>query len=131
MQRAKGTYTLLLITALIGAGILLHGQNNQSRTFHVSGQQLPGSLTSPTPIEGIALTTSVAVDSIVISNTDSVAHTVTIEDCQGTPFILYNAYSIPATTTWFTGPMAGTRFTGCIKWSASDTHVMGTIVGGR
>jgi hypothetical protein len=99
--------------------------------FHVSGQQLPATLTSPTPIEGRALTTRVSVDFMVIANTGSSVRHVTVEDCTATtPFILYNAYPIPALTAWLT-PLGNTSFGGCFKWSADSTDVMGTVTGTR
>lgn len=102
------------------------------KDFHVSGVQIPGSLTNPAAIEGGTLNTGVFVTQLIIANTDlSNGHTVTVQDCTPTtPFILLNGYTIAAGSTWFL-PLGGTRFTGCFKWSASDTTVMGTVVGTR
>jgi hypothetical protein len=109
-----------------------------SRQYHVSGVGLPSTLGSPTPIEGTALTSANhfngTVDLLVIANQDTATHIVTVEDCSGTPFILFNGATIAASgtagSTWF-AYMPGTRFNGCVKWSSDSTLVMGTIVGTR
>jgi hypothetical protein len=100
--------------------------------FHVTGQQIPATLTSPATLEGATTSTNVNVDFIVIANTDgSASHTVTVEDCSSpNPFILFNAYPVAAGTMWPV-PMGNSRFVGCLKWSASSTSLMGTIVGSR
>jgi hypothetical protein len=97
--------------------------------FTVSGQGLPSTAASPTSDQGKALTTSIKITTIVISNTSNSAQTVTVNDCQGTPFYLYKAYPIQPLTTWIFS--AAVPFAGCLQWSASSTSVMGTIVGAQ
>jgi hypothetical protein len=101
-----------------------------TRSWHVSGAALPLSVTSPTPIEGTALTQSVGVTMLVISNGTASTQTVTVEDCASPPFILFNGYAIAANNTW-TVPMFDTRFQGCFRWFASSTTVQGTATGTR
>lgn len=96
--------------------------------WQVSGAAVPSSLTFLVARQGRTLNTSASLDFLVISNTDTAAHTVTVQDGQGSPFILLNAYTIPASTTWFM-PLGSTVFVSGIKWSASSTMVMGTAVG--
>ena len=100
--------------------------------FTVSGMSLPASLASPVCDQGAAcgtsngaLTRSVMVLSLVISNTDSSSHTVTVEDCQSTPFQFLPAVTVAANSTL---PYSGQfRFAGCLQWSASSTKVQGSI----
>ena len=131
-----GVITLLLGSIIyIGGAFTLtppaHAQTGANRQFHVTGQSITGTLASPATVEGGTLATSVNIDFIVIANKDSSAHTITIQDCTPTtPFVLFNAYSIPATTTW-TIPLGNSRFVGCLQWTASSTNVWGTIVGTR
>jgi hypothetical protein len=99
--------------------------------FTVSGQGLPPSVASPTSDQGKALTSSLKVSLLVIVNTGSVSQTVTVNDCQGTPFYLFKATPIPALTTWTVSTPAGMPFAGCLKWAASSTTVMGTITGAQ
>ncbi len=108
----------------------LHAQSTTLHAFHVSGAAIPTSVTVPVAAEGGSLTAPVLVDFLVIANTDSVSHTILVEDGQGTPFVFFNAYPIPASTTW-TIPMGGTRFPGGFKWQSSSTTVMGTVTGRR
>ena len=132
----NGVFICLLLLA--GGYFLLpvHAQNNPIRPFHVSGQYIPNSLTAPTPVEGGgALTASITVDLLVISNVDSATHTILIEDGQGTPFVLFPTLTVPATgssnSTWII-PMFGTRFQNGIKWQADASNkLMGAIVGHR
>lgn len=107
------------------------------REFHVSGQNLPTSIGSPTAVEGGALdaatigaTSGIVIDMLIIANTSSSSQTVHIEDCGSTAFLFFNDYPIAAKTTW-TIPIPNTRFTGCFKWSASATTVQGTVTGKR
>ena len=139
MKRVDQFFVLAvaLLGIMAGLGALdidvrhVYAQTGANRQFHVTLNSIPGSLTSPATIEGGPTNTAVNVDWIVIVNTDSSAHTVTIEDCTPTtPFLLYGAYSIAANTTWST-PYGNTRFNGCLKWSASSTLVQGSIVGTR
>jgi hypothetical protein len=126
-----GMVAKILLLCLVLAWISLHGQvATTNQAIQVPGTPIPGSLTSPTPAQGGALTQTVLVHQITIANTSSSAQTFTIEDCQGTPFLLANGVSIPALTT-FLYPLAGTRFVGCFKWSASATSVQGSMVGSR
>lgn len=103
--------------------------------FTVSGQGIPASPASPTSDQGKSLASSVVAQLIVIANTSNTPQTITILDCQGTPFYLFKAYPIPALTTWVVnlsaGPNGGLRFGGCLQWSASATSVMGTIAGSQ
>ena len=106
-------------------------QSPDRRTqFHVTSSGLPASLTVPSTIEGRSLNNrNVNVEFVVIANTDPAnVQTVTIQDCQMTPFKLASAYPIQPLQTWFI-PLGGATFVGCIKWSASSTNVMGSIVG--
>ena len=124
-MRYLAALSALVLGVLLIAG--LRGQSNRP-TFHVSGQALPAVLASPTSIEGKVLNVSSTISILVIANTDTTSHTVTIQDGQTTAFKLFNAYTIEAGATWVV-PLNGTRFEGGLNWSASDTKVMGTIVG--
>ncbi len=128
-----------LVGALVGLWLVepwlssrLEAQGPRSpRQFHVSGLPIPSSAASPAALEGGTLNTDVNVDFLVISNTDSSSHTVTIVDCTAvTPFTLFNASPIAALTVWPV-PLGGMRFKGCFKWSASSTTVMGGVTGTR
>ena len=122
---------LILALLLLLFAHPLRAQTGSNRQFHVTLNALPSSLTAPTPIEGGALTTSVNVDFIVLTNPDASAHTVTVEDCTATtPFTPLNAVSLPANTTWGL-PFGNTRFVGCFKWSSSSALVQGSVVGTR
>lgn len=96
----------------------------------VSGVGLPAVLASPTSDQGVALTRSMTVTSMTLANNTSSAQTITIQDCQTTPFQLFdgtNGSSIAAGDKWFiSGPI---RFSGCFKWAASSTSVQGTLTG--
>ena len=129
--------TLVVLTCW-GFGIAFNIQpvladvtSGSSRTFHVLGVALPASLAAPAALEGINLaTTSVNVTHLVLVNTDSSDHTVTVSDCQSTPFVLFNGETIAAKTMWPV-PMGNVRFGGCFKWTASSTTVMGAVTGER
>lgn len=116
----------LLKVALVA--LLAVGLCSAANDFHVSGAGLPASLTVPTSDEGKVLSTSVNVTTVVIVNTDASPHTVTIQDCQTTPFKLSNGYTITPGTTW-TFNLNGIRFQGCFKWTANSTTVQGAVVG--
>jgi hypothetical protein len=125
---------MLKVISILILGSLIASSLSGIVGWTVAGTALPPTLTIPTPDQGASfpnLNRSVTTNNIVISNTDSSVHTVTIQDCQATPFKLLNATTIPAVGTAgnpliMSGPI---RFTGCIKWSASSTTVMGTMVG--
>lgn len=137
----KANLTIALVTLALGLGIILvhpseqaHAQNG-SRSVHVTGQPMTTSLASPTVLEGGTTNTNIDLTTLVIVNTDTVSHTVTVEDCTPTtPFVFLPAVTIPAAgsanSSWVI-PMYQTRFTGCLKWSASSTLVFGAAVGSR
>jgi hypothetical protein len=117
----------LLLVVLISLGLSIP---SFAGTFTVSGQGIPSSAASPTSDQGKALTTSLQLTTLVIANTSASSQTVTVNDCQGTPFYLFKAAPIPAGTTWIVNATA-IPFAGCLQWSASSTAVMGTIVGAQ
>jgi len=117
-------YLLALISISLALSLPAWAAN-----FTVSGQALPPTATSPTSDQGKALTSSLATTTIVIANTGNSSQTVTVNDCQTTPFYLFKSYPIPALTTWTV--TASVPFGGCLQWSASATSVMGTIVGAQ
>jgi len=141
MSFQKGSFTIGLLTLLIGGAILLLNRplsvqaQQQKGAFHVTGQALTTSLASPAVLEGGTTNTNVDLTTLVLVNTDTASHTVTVEDCTPTtPFVFLPAVTIPgvgsANSTWVI-PMYSTRFTGCLKWSASSTLISGSIVGVR
>jgi hypothetical protein len=142
MQRTLAANSVggLLVTIGISIAISLMLPNataqppQQKGAFHVTGQALPATLTTPAVLEGGTTNTNVNLSTLVLVNTDTAAHTVTIEDCQATPFVFFPAVTIPAVgsanSSWVI-PMYGTRFTGCFKWSASSALVFGSVVGTR
>ena len=137
MKRNLTPFLIVLFAVLACALLLEYGRTSAraattgNRPVHVSGQPLPGTLGYATILEGGQTDAALNIDFIVLANTGSSDYTVTVEDCTSkTPFILFNAYTIAATTTW-TVPLGGTRFTGCMKWAASNAAVMGTLVGTR
>jgi hypothetical protein len=118
-------YALALLTLLIAAPAF-------AVDFTVSGQGIPTSAASPNSDQGKSLSAgSTLATLIVIANTSNSTQTVTINDCQTTPFYLFKAYPIPALTTWILNLGQGLRFVGCLQWSASATSVMGTISGAQ
>ncbi len=119
--------TLKLLIALVFA-LLLPAQILNGRGCHVLGLALTGSLVIPACDEGGSMNSSANVTQVTISNTDSSSHTVTIQDCQTSPFYLANAMTVPAATdlVWAFGSNS-LRFGGCFKWSASSTTVLGSV----
>ena len=107
-----------------------------NRPVHVTTTALQSSLTIPSVIEGGTANTTVYVTMIVIANTDTSSHTISITDCTtGTAFSLFTNAPIAASTTWILplagGSGGGIRFDSCFKWSANSTTVMGSMVGTR
>lgn len=98
------------------------------RNFQVTGQTLPPTLTSPTKVQGGTTNTDTDVMLLILANTGSTDRTVTVTDCSSSVFYLFNAYTLPAKAMWAL-PLYNTRFKGCLKWSATSTEIMGTIVG--
>lgn len=96
----------------------------------VSGIGLPASLASPTSDQGKVLNVSMTVTNMTLANNTSSTQTITIQDCQGTPFKLFdgvNGSTMAAGDKWFVpGPI---RFSGCFKWMATSTSVQGTLSG--
>jgi hypothetical protein len=127
--RAK-LLTIASVLAVLAGMMFLTGQASTKGTFQVSGAAIPTSATVPTAAQGGALNTSVLIDALVIANTDTSSHTILVEDCQATPFLLLNNYPIAASTTW-TMDLHGIRFQGCFKWQSNSTTVMGTVTGTR
>lgn len=121
------TVVLTLLALLDGRVTLTHAATS-GRNFQVTGQTLPPTLTSPSKVQGGTTNTDTDVTYLIIANTGSSDRTVTVADCSVSAFYLFNAYTIPAKAMWGL-PLANTRFKGCLKWSASSTEVMGTIVG--
>lgn len=124
----------LLVVALFAAVALapfaiVNAQPSPGKVFHVSGQGMPASLTSPTSDENRPTNRSLLLDTLVIANNSGAQQTVTLQDCQTTPFKFFNGAPIPAGTTWVLSFVNGIRFQGCLQWSASSTSVMGTLVG--
>ena len=115
---------------MFGGSSIVSGQTRGVRQFHVSGQQVPAVAASPATLEGGTLNTSVNVDFLVIANSDTSSHTITVVDCASTPFLLFTAAPVAAQTTW-TIPLGNMRFTSCFQWSASSTTVYGSVVGTR
>ncbi|GAC1700194.1 MAG: hypothetical protein NVS9B4_01150 [Candidatus Acidiferrum sp.] len=114
------------IQSALGANLI----NISPLLFHVLQQSLPTPVTtpvSPTSYEGNVLSYSVLVNSLVIQNIDTVSHTVTVQDCATTPFRLFNAYTIAASTTW-TIPL-NMSFIACFKWASDSALVYGSATG--
>lgn len=99
------------------------------RDFHVTGQSIPAALGNPTVLEGGTTNTTVNLSSLVVSNKDTAIHNVTVQDCGSPPFILFNAYPIAASTSWF-APLGGVRFTGCLKWLATGLSGTDLVIDG-
>src|SRR6266849_1923423 len=96
-----GSSIAVLMIALAVVLSPLASQPRSPRQFHVTGQAIPTSAASPAALEGGTLNTDVNVDFLVISNTDSSSHTVTVVDCTAvTPFSLFTASPIAALTVW-------------------------------
>src|SRR5262252_1601118 len=102
---------IIIILSLRPSLLVLDTVSAQSnRTFHVTGTPLPATLTSPAVFEGGTTNANVDLNLLTIANTDTAnQHTVTIEDCQATPFILFNTYPLAAGQTWII-PLNCTRF---------------------
>lgn len=96
----------------------------------VSGVGLPSMLASPTSDQGRVLSTTVTINSLTLANNTASTQTVNIQDCQSTPFKLFdgsNGSTMAAGDKWFVnGPI---KFQGCFKWTASSTSVQGTLTG--
>lgn len=120
--------SLFVLSLWAGLGLAQTAETH----FTVSGVGLPSTLTIPTSDQGQTLNRSLTVMVLVISNTSGSQQTVSVQDCGSTPFQLFASAPIAAAgssgATWVI-PLSGTRFSGCIKWSASSTSVMGAIVG--
>jgi hypothetical protein len=97
------------------------------RPIHVTGQAITGSLAYPACLEGGTTQRDMDVGMIIIANTDASAHTITIEDGQGSPFIFFSAYPIAAKTTWIIS-LGGTRFRGGLRWTSDSTTVQGSVI---
>lgn len=98
--------------------------------WHTVGTSVPTSLGFPVTREGKpgTLNKDCYLDSMTIANTDTVAHTITVQDNQGTPVPIFNAYTIAAGTTW-AQPFPGILMAGGIKWQSNSTTVKGWLTG--
>jgi hypothetical protein len=100
------------------------------RPMHVTMQTIPTSLGFATVLEGGTTNTDVDIIVLVVSNTDTVSHNLTIQDMQSpTPFALFSASPIAAKTTWVI-PLNQTRFRNGMKWSVdASALVNGSMYG--
>ena len=123
----------ITLTIVLGAmmALPLHSQSPSpapSRAFHVYGQTLSSTPGYLTVLESGVLTnsthTSLNLDTLVFSNTDSVSHTITVVDCQTAPATI--AIAIPATTLWSIS-MGDTRMVGCAKFSVDSGGTAATV----
>jgi hypothetical protein len=137
----KGDLTIGLLTLLVGFGIAFFSshpaiaQGTQKGLVHVSGVAVPTSYASPTLLEGGTATGNLDIIEVVFANNSNTPQNVSIEDCTvPTPAILFSNVSIPANgsanSVW-TIALGNVRFTGCLKWQASSTSVIGWMVGTR
>ncbi len=132
MERILGRINWGLVFIILVLAIPVMHSQTQGKQWHVAGIALPLTTpAAPSTIEGGSLAAvSVVVDSVVLTNTDSVAHTATIVDCQSSAFYVLKDASIAANSSWML-PLSGIRMQGCFKWSANSTTVMGAAVGMR
>jgi len=130
----SGTITAVTaITNALPAGTNLIGYtrpgNACSTTNYESGMaMLPATATSLTA-------TATCVSYILINNTDSVAHPITITDqstaCNSGVCSALSTFSLPAYSQLML-PMYGVKFTGGIKWNTDAANkVVGDIIGNQ
>lgn len=133
MRQTSKIYSIALALGIaygFCAQVMAQSSNTGAHQFHASGQSIPATLTAPVCLEGCKLaTSSVTVDYLVVANTDTASHTVTVQDCGVPAFILLNAYPIAAQTTWSV-PMGGSRMQGCLKWSATGLSFTDLVIDG-
>lgn len=139
----RGLLICLGVTFLIGAGIFLLAGDPApvqaqpgiiGSAVYVSGGYIPTSLTYLSSNFG-SLNFNVNGVLMVISNQDTAAHIITVEDAAATPFVMFPALTIPAVgsanSTWVI-PLGNTRFIGGLKWSTDTANkVMGSFTGSR
>lgn len=114
----------LTLTLALAASLLA-----QTKPVHVTSQAIPATATAPPVLEGGTLNATTLVSFLSIANPDSAAYTITVADCSAPPFVLFNAYSVSAASTW-TVPLGGTRFAGCFHWSASQLSATDLVIDG-
>ena len=109
-------------------GYVAH-QNGCGTTVYESGlTYLPNSSTAVT-------STATCVSFIILNNTDSSTHTVTVVDqgtgCNSGPCAILSSFIIPINSQLLL-PMYGVKMTGGIKWQADATNkVAGDVIGNQ
>lgn len=117
--------SLLVVGAYLAAPLIVLADT----VWHISGRPLPTSLAIPTSDEGVPMDRSRLVSSITLVNGSGSTQTVTVQDCQVTPFVLFNAAPMAAGQTWIISYSESVRFQGCFKWAASSASVQGQASG--
>jgi hypothetical protein len=132
MKRAAVFTTIFFVSVLFFAWWASAQSTEPSRIVHVYGQPLSSTLgylntlEAPKPSGPANTSSSMTVGSIWISNTDSVTHNVTIEDCQATPALLLSAIPITAGTIW-TINGGDQRMQGCMKFQVDSGGTAATV----
>lgn len=127
--------TAVLLLLFAGRPDPVHAQPGViGSTVYVSGGYIPASLTYLSSNFGSVNFTVNGV-LMVISNQDTATHTVTVEDVNSTPFVMFPALTVPAVgsanSTWVI-PLGNTRFVSGLKWSTDTANkVMGSFTGTR
>jgi hypothetical protein len=121
--RCLAALTALMVLASVGA--------MGAAKYYVSFQAMPTSLSYVVTDENVTLSRSSVVHSVAFRNTDTGSHTVTMQDCQGTPFKLFDGANTASTIA--AGEILslnfgdGIKFKSCVKWQTSDAKVFGAL----
>jgi hypothetical protein len=133
MNRITSTLTRTFILGLLTALSVYSQSTSPINLVHVPGQVLTSTAAYLATTEAhhpsgpTTTQNTINIGTLTISNTDSVAHTPTIQDCQGTPAVLMDgSMSIPAHTIW-TITVGDLRMVGCVSFKVDSGGTAGKV----